>query len=94
MALLVLSASCYWGVLGKHNLKMQLLLLLLLWPHRGACGIFVLRPGIQPHPLQWKCRVLIPEPPGKSQDAIIFILSSTSPPSSFKVLGPEQIFLL
>lgn len=94
MALLALSALCYWGVLGKHNLKMQLLLLLLFWPRCGACRIFVLRPGIQPHILQWKCKVLIPGPRGKSQDAIIFIPSSTSPPSSFKVLGPEQIFLL
>ena len=34
----------------------------------AACGILVLRAGIQPKPLHWKCRVLTTVPPGKSPD--------------------------
>ena len=36
------------------------------WPHCGACGILVPRPGIGPTPSHWKLRVLNTGPPGKS----------------------------
>ena len=28
------------------------------WPRHMACGMLFPRPGIEPMPLQWKCRVL------------------------------------
>ena len=36
------------------------------WLYHVACEILVLRPGIEPMPLQWKCRVLATGPPKKS----------------------------
>ena len=50
----------------------------LLWLRHSACGISVPWPGIDPGPVQWKCTVWIPGPPG-------------SPPMSFwsSLLGPE-----
>ena len=35
-------------------------------PYRVACGILVLRPGLNPRPLHWEHGFLISRPPGKS----------------------------
>ena len=40
---------------------------ILFWPHCTACGILVLRPGIEPGPLHWERRILTTEPPRKCQ---------------------------
>ena len=39
---------------------------LFCWPLRKVCGILVPHEGLNPGPLQWKHRVLIPGPPGSS----------------------------
>ena len=41
----------------------------LFGPRRAACRILVPQPGVEPRPLQWKCRVLTTGPPGKSHEA-------------------------
>ena len=39
------------------------------WWYHAARGILALQPGIKPEPFQWKLRVLITGPPGKSQES-------------------------
>ena len=49
----------------------------LLWLRHSACGISVPWPGIDPGPVQWKCTVWIPGPPGKSPH--VFLEFSAGP---------------
>ena len=54
--------------------KMEMIIF-CFWPHYG---ILVPRPGIEPAPsasLHWKCRVLMTEPPGKSLEILIDLIS-------------------
>ena len=67
----------------KNNIKTgrhDNLFLLFIWLYCVACGIFVLWPGIEPWPWQWKHRVLTTGPPGNSQEMIIS--RQQSPPRS------------
>ena len=40
-----------------------------------ACGILVPQPGVEPVPLNWKCRVLTPGLPGRSLRRFFFLNS-------------------
>ena len=43
----------------------KITLFFFFWPHRVGMWNLVSQPGIEPAPLQWKCRVLITGCPGK-----------------------------
>ena len=54
-------------------------ILFMYWPSHMACGILVLRPGIEPAPfLRWKLQVLTTGPPGKSPHFLFYPLFSKS----------------
>ena len=75
----------------------------------GSCGIFVLRPGIKPTPLRWKCRVPAIGLQGNFHYVSFFILPSPLPHQnaafenvsslsyfillSITALCPQQVFL-
>ena len=40
----------------------------------AACRILVHRPGTEPFPLLWKCKILTTRPPGKSHEIFFFFL--------------------
>ena len=64
----------------KNNIKTgqsDHLFLLFIWLYWVACGLFVLWPGIEPRPWQWKHRTLTTGPPGNSQEMIISRESKT-----------------
>ena len=59
---------CFFGDLYVFFGKISIY---IFWPHRGACGILVLRPGREPMSLEWKHVVLTTEPPGNSFLAVV-----------------------
>ena len=73
VGLLQTNSNCWWFLPTRFvssrrggTVSCLSLIFFLYWPHCGACGILVSRPGIGPTPSHWKLRVLNTGPPGKS----------------------------
>ena len=58
---------------GTHFCLSLLFFFSFFLPHCAACGVSVPRPGIEPCPLMWKCRVLTTRLPGKSCLSLLFL---------------------
>ena len=56
--------------------------LFLFWPYHTACGILISQPGIEPVPLNWKCRPITDGLSGKSLHTVFYILLSSLSPNN------------
>ena len=55
-----------WISFGSLIFFILFIYFFFFWPHCEACEILIPNQGSNPHPPQWKHRVLITGPPGKS----------------------------